>query len=70
VQWEGYREGVDDVRYVTALEAAIRKAEASGDPHKTGAASKAKRYLEELDVEGRDLDAVRLEMIEHILRLQ
>ena len=69
VQWEGYREGVDDVRYVTTLEDAIRKAKASGDPKRVNAASTAERYLEELDVESRDLDTVRLEMIEHILRV-
>lgn len=69
VQWEGYREGVDDIRYVTTLEDAIRKAEASGDPKRVNAASTAERYLEELDVESRELDTVRLEMIQHILRV-
>ena len=70
VQWEGYREGVDDVRYVTTLEGAIRKAEASGKPDEVAAASRAKRYLADLDVESRNLDTIRLEIVEHLLKLR
>lgn len=67
--WEGYREGIDDVRYVTTLTAAIEKARAGGDAHRKNTALEAERYLEELDVEQRDLDAVRQEIIGYLLKL-
>lgn len=45
VQWEGFREGVDDVRYITTLEQAIEKA---GD---TEIARTARRWLAGLKTE-------------------
>ena len=45
VQWEGFREGVDDVRYITTLEQAIEKA---GD---TEIAHTARRWLAGLKAE-------------------
>ena len=45
IQWEGFREGVDDVRYITTLEQAIEKA---GD---TEVARTAKRWLAGLKIE-------------------
>ncbi len=52
IQWEGFREGVDDVRYITTLEKAIEKA---GD---TEPAQRAQRWLDRLDPTG-DLDQIR-----------
>ena len=45
IQWEGFREGVDDVRYITTLEQAIEKA---GD---TEIARTARRWLAGLKAE-------------------
>lgn len=74
IQWEGYREGVDDVRYVTTLLKKIEEAEKSKDAKIREVALEAKEYLEELkkgDVNHPkvDLDAVRLKMISYILKL-
>ncbi|MEN6645406.1 MAG: carbohydrate-binding family 9-like protein [Armatimonadia bacterium] len=68
VQWEGYREGIDDLRYLGTLRHAIAAATTAGGP----AAAEAKRaqaYLDTLDVKG-DLYAVRDNMISRIIRLQ
>ncbi|MEE3074825.1 MAG: hypothetical protein VX739_04040, partial [Planctomycetota bacterium] len=42
LQWEGFREGVDDVRYINTLEQAIEKAAGSQ------VALEASRWLEDL----------------------
>jgi len=65
IQWEGFREGVDDVRYLSTLLEAIRKARRSYSP----LAVEAERWLEELDPTG-DLDKVRSDMVEWILKLR
>jgi hypothetical protein len=73
VQWEGYREGVDDVRYLATLEKLISEKINSSVPEARAAAVKARDYLNRLkdaDLGMRDLDAVRLEIIQHILNLQ
>ncbi len=62
IQWEGFREAVDDVRYVTTLEQAIAKA---GD---TEAARAAQRWLDRLDPSG-DLDQIRERTVKWIKRL-
>jgi hypothetical protein len=64
VQWEGFREGVDDVRYVTTLERAIEAAPAA----KAGVAAEAKAWVEGLDPAG-DLDELRARMVEWIEKL-
>ena len=73
-QWEGYREGVDDVRYLTTLLEVIKKHD--NDPGKSAGSvvSQAKSYLKELkagDVNetGEDLDVIRSEIIGFILKL-
>ncbi|MEE3372021.1 MAG: hypothetical protein VX346_21995 [Planctomycetota bacterium] len=45
MQWEGFREGVDDVRYVTTLEKAIEQAA------DTGAGREARQWLDQLQRE-------------------
>lgn len=66
IAWEGFREGVDDVRYVTTLERAIRDAPA--DRRETAAAAQA--WLDSLDLTAADLDAVRAEIAAWVGRLR
>jgi len=70
VQWEGYREAVDDVRYVTTLLNAIEEGKQSANREITAIALGAQQYLAELDVRKADLNVVRLEMVNYILRLK
>ena len=68
IQWEGYREGIDDLRYLATLNAALRKVTADSP-----AAVQATQFLTELkksDLSKLDLDDVRNQMIAHILKLQ
>ncbi len=68
IQWEGFREGVDDVRYLTTLLNVIEEVKAQGKD-----TSEAENYLANLktsDLDTKDLDVVRSEMIVHILSLQ
>ena len=72
IQWEGFREGVDDIRYATLM---VRLARAAA---KLGAADidasyegrKALQFLAAFNRETDDLDACRAEMISFILRLK
>ena len=70
VVWEGYREGIDDVRYITTLTEAIEIAKRSTDDNLKTIAVDAERYLETLEVEKRNLDTVRLEAIDYLLKLR
>lgn len=62
--WEGFREAVDDVRYVTTLEAAIK---ASDD---ADAAKQAQAWLDALEPDTADLYETRARMVEWIGRLK
>ena len=64
IQWEGFREGVDDVRYVTTLLKAIENA--SGD--KEDLAKEASEWLDAIDTDD-NLQTIRAEMAEWIMRL-
>ena len=67
IQWEGYREGIDDLRYLATLNAALQKAAADSP-----AAMQATQFLTELkkaDLSKLDLDDVRRQMIDYILKL-
>ena len=68
VQWEGYREGIDDIRYATTLMQAIAEAKNSKKKARVTLAAEAEKYIEDVDVTG-DLDAVRAQIIDYILRL-
>lgn len=70
LHWEGFREGIDDIRYATKLLQLARAAIATGDVDKRYAAKKAMQYLGTLDWRAADLNAARLEMINFILELQ
>ena len=65
LQWEGYREGVDDTRYLATLLDAIDKA----GPVRAKDADAARQWLDTLDING-DLDAIRAQMIDWILQLR
>ncbi len=66
IQWEGFREGVDDVRYLTTLLSAIEKAKANQD--KRQLALEAEKWTATIDPSG-NLDKLRMKMIEWIVRL-
>jgi hypothetical protein len=69
--WEGFREGVDDIRYATRLrELALEARDAGGGIERRYAGRKALQYLADLDVTGGDMNAARLEIIERILHLE
>ncbi|HJN19106.1 MAG TPA: DUF4091 domain-containing protein, partial [Armatimonadota bacterium] len=68
IQWEGFREGVDDVRYLTTLIEAIEAAEAAGG-RKARLADDSRSWIESIDPHD-DLDAIRGEMIRRIIRLR
>lgn len=66
IQWDGFREAVDDVRYATTLEAAIKNAPEA----KKDIAKEAQEWLYGLDPTKADLYEVREGMVEWIGRLQ
>ena len=68
IQWEGFREGVDDVRYLTTLQNTIKSAKSQGKD--TSAAESWLANLKKSDLTTQDLDAVRLQMINYIISLQ
>ena len=71
IQWEGFREGVDDIRYATLLTSLARKAAKSKTLEVHYAGLKALQYLAEFDYKrGGDLNANRLEMTRFILQLR
>lgn len=70
LQWEGFREGVDDIRYATVLVKLAREAAKSADVDTRYAGNKALQYLALFNRESDDLDACRSEMIGHILKLK
>ncbi len=66
IQWEGYREGIDDLRYLAKLRKAIAGAEKSGAAKQAAA---VKTFIENVNIEKADLVALRNEMIGWILEL-
>lgn len=70
IAWEGFREGMDDIRYATLLQQLARPLEKSKDLYARYAAKKALHFLAEMDTDDFDLTTARLEMIRHILTLQ
>jgi hypothetical protein len=66
---EGFREGVDDVRYATTLRLRAEKARDSGDAQARAAAQEAVAWLEAIDPKTADLDEVRRKLVRHILAL-
>jgi hypothetical protein len=66
VEWEGFREAVEDVRYAATLEQAIRAA----PPGKAGIAKQAREWLDTVDPASADLYTVREKMVAWIGRLK
>ncbi|MFA6716224.1 MAG: hypothetical protein WCS27_12660 [Victivallaceae bacterium] len=72
VEWEGYREGVDDWRYLVTLQNKIDDAKKKNAAALAGAIRKAENFLANLkkeDLGKRNLDTIRLEIIDNILAL-
>lgn len=84
IQWEGFREGVDDVRYLTTLQNLIERAKASEKPAARQLAEECESWVTSLPISTvklyeysapgstppGDLDAVRTQMIDKILQLR
>lgn len=70
IQWEGFREGVDDIRYATLLKTLAREATDSSDLNVQYAGRQALQYLAEMDSTTVNLNTARLEMIQFILKLR
>ena len=70
IQWEAFREAIDDIRYATLLQKLARPLVASSDVAARYAARKALQYLSDLDGDDYDLGAARLDIVRHILALQ
>ncbi|MEA3403030.1 MAG: sugar-binding protein [Armatimonadota bacterium] len=68
VEWEGFREAVDDVRYLTTLIEAVEEAESAGGARARRARQIAE-WIDTIDPQG-DLDAIRRQIIHRILELQ
>ncbi len=68
VQWEGYREGIDDLRYLGTLQSAIADAREAGGK-RAELADRAQHFIDQMDVSG-DLYELRDEMIGWILTLR
>jgi hypothetical protein len=69
IAWEGYREGIDDIRYATKLKQLAADAIASGQQDRVTAANNALTWLEAVDERSINQDLLRLEVIRHILRM-
>ena len=68
--WEGFREGIDDIRYATLMTDLARKAAKSKDLKTRYLGSKAMQYLALTDAKSYDQDSVRGEMIRFINELK
>ena len=72
IAWEGFREGVDDVRYVTTLQRHIKSATHSGTSEQRAKAKDAQAFLDQLKVlpsESLDLHDARTKITHYISRL-
>ena len=69
--WEGFREGIDDIRYATMLKRLAKEAIANTDDIKIRYAGQiVHQFFAELENDSADLNEARLEMINHILKLR
>ena len=70
IQWEGFREGVDDIRYATVLVTLARQAAKSANVDARYAGNKALQYLAAFRKDSDDLNTCRREMIRYIQELR
>lgn len=69
IAWEGFREGVDDVRYINVLESLIESERLSADARKRELATEAARYLSLLRDYSGDLDSMRRQLVQYTIQL-
>ena len=67
--WEGVREALDDVRYATKLRELAMEASSSSNMDTRYAGTKALQWLALFDEKKGDLNTMRMEMINHILKI-
>ncbi len=70
LQWEGFREGVDDIRYATLMKTLAAEALQSKDIKIRYAGGQANQFLALMEPDKGNLDTIRQEMILHILKLK
>lgn len=70
LQWEGMREGIDDVRYATLLKQLAHQVIETGKTENVYAGKKALLWLATQDPKTVDLNALRMEMIAIILNFR
>lgn len=70
LQWEGFREGLDDIRYATALKRLALEAKENKDIKISYAGRQALKMFALLNTDKANLDSVRYEMVERILELR
>ena len=70
LQWEGLREGMDDVRYATYLRELCAEGMKSADIDAVYAARAASTWISQVDCERASLDYLRLEIIRRIMILR
>ena len=70
LQWEGFREGLDDIRYATMMVKLARRAAESKDVDVRYEGNKALMFLASFRRDADDLDECRYEMINWIFRLR
>ena len=68
--YSGFREGVDDIRYATYLKRLCQEAEASEEVETKLLGRKAMQYIALIPRTRMDLNVVRSEMVNHILKLR
>jgi len=68
IQWEGFREGVNDIKYLSTLLNVIKSAKSSGK--NTSAAESWVANLKNTNLATANLDNIRSQMITYILSLQ
>jgi len=73
IAWEGYREAVDDIRYITTLLNKINKIKQENNSAKLKTVAEAEKYLQNIksaDILTLDLDAMRSKIAEYLIGLQ
>ncbi len=70
IEWEGFREAVDDIRYMTLLKGEIARCKASDSLDTRYAARQALMWLSQIDFNSVELDSLRSEIIARILKLR
>ena len=70
LQWEGMREGIDDIRYGTLLMRLADRARRSADVRVQYLGRAARTWLGHVDCEQSSLRSLRLEMIDRIMKLR